>query len=244
MLKKPPHGLFITGTDTEVGKTYVAAMIVKQLVATGHRVGVYKPVASDCIADGRQLVSEDAVALWEAAGRPLNLDAVCPHRYHAPLAPHLAARSEGRELDAQALRRGIEPWADECDVIVVEGAGGLMSPISDDEYFADLAYDFGYPSVVVAPNMIGAINQSLSALIAATCFRGGLPVAGVVLNDSRIFDDDPSIESNREEIASRALAPVLTRLRHEGEAFDDEVDWMEVARNPVNAESLKADAAG
>ena len=128
------------------------------------------------------------------------------------MAPHLAARSEGRELDAHALRRGIEPWADECDVLVVEGAGGLMSPISDDEYFADLAYDFGYPSVVVAPNMIGAINQSLSALIAATCFRGGLPVAGVVLNDSRIFDDDPSIESNREEIASRALAPVLTCL--------------------------------
>ena len=244
MLKKPPHGLFITGTDTEVGKTYVAALIVKQLVAAGHRVGAYKPVASDCIADGRQLVSEDAVALWEAAGRPLSLDAVCPHRFQAPLAPHLAARSEGRELDAEALRRGIEPWADECDVIIVEGAGGLLSPISDDEYFADLAYDFGYPSVVVAPNVIGAINQSLSALIAATCFRGGLPLAGIVLNDSRSFDDDPSIESNREEIASRALAPVLTRLRHEGEAFDDQVDWMEVARNPVNAESLKADAAG
>jgi len=200
MLKKPPHGLFITGTDTEVGKTYVAALIVKQLVAAGHRVGVYKPVASDCIADGRQLVSEDAVALWEAAGRPL---------------------------------------ADECDVIVVEGAGGLMSPISDDEYFADLAYDFEYPAVVVSPNVIGAINQSLSALIAATCFRGGLPLAGIVLNDSRSFDDDPSIESNREEIASRALAPVLTRLRYEGEAFDDQVDWMDVARNPVNA-----DAAG
>ena len=236
--------MFITGTDTEVGKTYVAALIVKQLVAAGHRVGAYKPVASDCIADGRQLVSEDAVALWEAAGRPLSLDAVCPRRFQAPLAPHLAARSEGRELDAEALRRGIEPWADECDVIIVEGAGGLMSPISDDEYFADLAYDFGYPSVVVAPNVIGAINQSLSALIAATCFRGGLPLAGIVLNDSRSFDDDPSIESNREEIASRALAPVLTRLRHEGEAFDDQVDWMEVARNPVNAESLKADAAG
>lgn len=238
MLKKPPHGLFITGTDTEVGKTYVAALIVKQLVAAGHRVGVYKPVASDCIADGRQLVSEDAVALWEAAGRPLNLDAVCPNRYQAPLAPHLAARSEGRELDAQALRRGIEPWVGECDVIVVEGAGGLMSPISDDEYFADLAYDFQYPAVVVSPNVIGAINQSLSALITATCFRGGLPLAGIVINDSQSFDDDPSVASNREEIASRALAPVLTRLRYEGEAFDDQVDWMEVARNPVSAGAI------
>ena len=243
MLKKPPHGLFITGTDTEIGKTYVATMIVKSLVASGHRVGVYKPVASDCIADGRRLVSEDAVALWEAAGRPLSLDAVCPNRFQAPLAPHLAARSEGRELDPESLRRGIEPWADECDVIVVEGAGGLMSPISDDEYFADLAYDFGYPAVVVVPNVIGAIHQSLSTLIAAACFRDGLPLAGIVLNDCRSFDDDPSTESNREEIACRALAPVLTRLRNEGEAFDDQVDWMEVARNPANVEAVKADSA-
>ena len=241
MLKKPPHGLFITGSDTEVGKTYVATLIVKELVAAGHRVGVYKPVASDCIADGRQLVSEDAVALWEVAGRPLNLDAVCPNRFQAPLAPHLAARSEGRELDPESLRRGIEPWADECDVIVVEGAGGLMSPISDDEYIADLAHDFGYPTIVVIPNVIGAINQSLSALITAKCFRGGLPLAGIVLNDSRSFDDDPSIETNRNEIASRALAPVLTRLRHEGDSFDDRVDWMEVARRPVDADVVKAD---
>ena len=70
MLKKPPHGLFITGTDTEVGKTFVASLIVKQLSAAGHRVGVYKPVASDCVSDGRKLVSEDAVHLWQAAGRP------------------------------------------------------------------------------------------------------------------------------------------------------------------------------
>ena len=236
MLKKPPHGLFITGTDTEIGKTYVATLIVKELVATGHRVGVYKPVASDCISDGQQLVSEDAVALWEVAGRPLSLDAVCPHRYQAPLAPHLAARSEGRELDAESLRRGIEPWADECDIIIIEGAGGVMSPISDDEYFADLAYDFGYPAIVVVPNVIGAIHQSLSTLIAAACFRGGLPLAGVVLNDARSFDDDPSTDSNREEIARRALAPVLTRLRHEGEAFDDEVDWMAAARMPANVD--------
>ena len=68
MLIKPSRGLFITGTDTEVGKTYVASLIVKSLVAAGHRVGVYKPVASDCVLMGQQLVAEDAVVLWEAAG--------------------------------------------------------------------------------------------------------------------------------------------------------------------------------
>ena len=101
MFKKPPLGLFVTATDTEVGKTYVTSLIVKSLVASGVRVGVYKPSASDCVSDGRQMVSEDAVALWEAAGRPLNLDAVCPQRFRAPLAPHLSAKSEGRELDTE-----------------------------------------------------------------------------------------------------------------------------------------------
>lgn len=230
MLKKPPHGLFITGTDTEVGKTYVATLIAKELVAAGHRVGVYKPVASDCVSDGRLLVSEDAVALWEASGRPLTLDAVCPQRFQAPLAPHLSARNEGRELDAELMRTGISAWADECEIVIVEGAGGLMSPISDDEYFADIACDLGYPVVIVAPNAIGVINQTLSALITAACFRDGIPIGGVILNDARLFDGDVSMETNRAQIASRAMSPVLTRLRYEGQKFDEKVDWMSVAQ--------------
>ena len=235
MLKKPPFGLFITGTDTEVGKTYVATHIAKDLVAAGHRVGVYKPVASECVSDGRQLVSEDAVALWEAAGHPLTLEAVCPQRFQAPLASHLAARNEGRELDTELMRSGISAWADECDIVIVEGAGGLMSPISDDEYFADVAYDLGYPTIVVAPNSIGVINQSLSALITAACFRDGIPIAGVILNDARMFDGDVSMETNREQISSRSVSPVLTRLRYEGDEFDEQIDWMMVAQQTLNA---------
>lgn len=227
--------MFITGTDTEVGKTYVATHIVKDLVAAGHRVGVYKPAASECVSDGRQLVSEDAVALWEAAGHPLTLEAVCPQRFQAPLAPHLAARHEGRELDTELMRSGISAWADECDIVIVEGAGGLMSPISDDEYFADVAYDLGYPTIVVAPNSIGVINQSLSALITAACFRDGIPIAGVILNDARMFDGDVSMETNREQISSRSVSPVLTRLRYEGDEFDEQVDWMMVAQQTLNA---------
>ena len=231
MLKKPPHGLFITGTDTEVGKTFVASLIVKQLSAAGHRVGVYKPVASDCVSDGRELVSEDAVHLWQAAGRPLSLEAVCPQRFEAPLAPHLSAAKSGHVLDASLLRTGIEVWADQCDVIIVEGAGGLMSPIGDDEFIADLAMDFGYPTVIVTPNVIGAINQTLQTLITASCFRDGIPVAGVVLNDARSFDADISMESNREEIAKRSARPMLTRLRYEQEEFDDLIDWMQVIKD-------------
>jgi len=212
MLKKPPLGLFITGTDTEVGKTFVASLIVKQLVRGGHRVGVYKPVASDCVS----------------AGRPLSLEAVCPQRFEAALAPNLSAAKAGRVLDGKLLRTGIEAWADECDVIVVEGAGGLMSPVGDEDFIADLALEFGYPAVIVTSNVIGAINQTLQTLITASCFRDGIPVAGVVLNDVRSIDGDISMDSNREEIAKRSARPVLTRLRYEQEKFDDKVNWMEV----------------
>jgi dethiobiotin synthetase len=103
-------GLFITGTGTGVGKTYVASLIARALRATGRRVGVYKPVASGCdLVDG-ELVSPDAVALWEAAGRPGTLDQVCPQRFAAPLAPHLAARAEGKRVDCGLLLRSLGFW--------------------------------------------------------------------------------------------------------------------------------------
>jgi dethiobiotin synthetase len=230
---KPAKGLFITGTDTEVGKTYVASMIARSLVADGYRVGVYKPSASDCIFDGKQLISEDAIELWQAAGQPLELEYVCPQRFKAPLAPHLAARVEGREVDSDLLRSGISAWTDHCDIVVVEGAGGLMSPINEDEYVADLAADFGYPLIVVAANALGAINQTLQTLIAAANFRCRLGVAGVVLNDSQIVHGDISIETNREEIARRIDAPLLAHVGYHRDTFDEYINWYAMAENEL-----------
>ena len=223
----PPRGLFVTGTDTDVGKTYVSAMIAAALKAQGHRVGVYKPVASGCIVDGDQLVSEDAVRLWESAGRPLSLELVCPQLFEAPIAPHLAAKREGKTLSADLARRGLEAWTGHCDIVIVEGAGGLMSPLDEEEYIADLAFDFGYPMVVVAANVVGAINQTLQTLITADCFRDGIDVAGVVLNDVRA--EDAAAESNEAEISSRAVRPVLSRVRHGADCFDSEVDWWKLS---------------
>src|SRR5262245_11333006 len=124
-------GLFVVGTDTAVGKTFVAARIVAALARAGVQVGVYKPAASGCRRIGRSLVSDDAVALWEAAGRPGELKAVCPQRFAAPLAPHLAAKVERKEIDSTLLRHGIDYWQRRSELVIVEGAGGLMSPIGD-----------------------------------------------------------------------------------------------------------------
>ena len=203
MMCKPVPGLFITGTDTEVGKTYVGALVARSLRTAGRRVGVYKPAASGCRPEGDALVSDDALQLWEAAGRPGPLERVCPQCFRAPLAPHLAAREEGKQLDADLLRTGIEYWQARSDVILVEGAGGLMSPLGEEEYVADLACDFGFPLVVVTRNALGTINQTLQTLVAAATFRDGLEVAGVVLNHPTQPADDASTATNRGELAAR-----------------------------------------
>jgi dethiobiotin synthetase len=152
------------------------------------------------------------------------LEQVCPQLFAAPLAPHLAARVEGRQVDRALLRQGIEFWRATSDIVVVEGAGGLMSPLSDDDYNADLAAEFGFPLVVVAANVLGTINATLQTLITASSFRNRLRVAGVVLNAPNQTVDDPSIESNAEELTRRCEVPLLATVAHGG-AFDRAVDW-------------------
>jgi len=230
MATRPTSGFFITGTDTEVGKTYVTARIAASLVAKGHRVGVYKPAASGCSRRGGELVSDDALTLWKAAGEPGELSAVCPQRFEAPLAPPLAARQEGREIDARLLRSGLEYWRNCSDIVLVEGVGGLMSPIGDDDYVADLTYEFGFPLIVVSPNVLGVINQTLQTLITAATFREGIDVAGVVLNDVRKpAADDLSTGTNRSELELRCVPPVLAHLGWNAEDFDAHVDWFGLA---------------
>ena len=222
------RGLFITGTGTGVGKTYVAALVARALRSAGKRVGVYKPVASGCeIRDG-QLVSADAVALWEAAGRPGALLDVCPQCFAAPLAPHLAARAEGRRVDAELLRTGLGFWRDQCDVVLVEGAGGLMSPLGDELYNAELVEEFDFPLVVVAANVLGTINATLQTLITADVFRDGLAVAGVVLNSPTEPASDPSTDSNANELRRRCVAPLLAEVRHGG-GLGRDTDWWALA---------------
>ncbi|MEX2138355.1 MAG: dethiobiotin synthase [Pirellulales bacterium] len=230
-MARKPAGLFITGSDTGVGKTYVAALIARALYEQGHTVGVYKPVATGCRKKRSRLVSDDAEALWKAAGRPGALDRVCPQMFRAPLAPHLAAAKEGRRVDAKLLRTGVRYWQDRSDFVLIEGAGGLMSPITEDEYNADLAYDLAYSLVVVVPNRIGAINQALQTLITAATFKDGLSVAGVVLNQPMADSGaDPSVATNMHELATRSVAAVLAEVQYGARLFESDLRWKQFSQ--------------
>ena len=220
------RGLFVTGTDTDVGKTCVAEAIVRRLAAAGRRVGVYKPVAS-----GVGLGPGDARRLWEAAGRPLSLEAVCPQAFVAPLSPPRAARLEGRTVDERLLRTGFEAWLASSEVTVVEGAGGLFSPLGEMSLNVDLARDLGLPLVIVDAARLGAIGRTLATVRAAVA--EGLTIAAVVLSHTSPTSgaaDDPTaaeriaVDSGRDLEARLPGIPVGI-LGHAADRIVPDIAW-------------------
>ena len=197
MQHRTPTTFFFAGTDTDAGKTHVACLVARWLVQQGQQVGVYKPVASGCVdtEDGR--IADDAVRLWEAADRPRTLDEACPQRFLAPLAPPAAAQAEGTSVDIELLRTGAECWESDHDVLIVEGAGGLMSPLADGMLNSDLAKQFDCQLILVAPNRLGVIHQVLATCAAAR--DQGIEVAGIFLSRTQP-DLDQSVDRNAEQI--------------------------------------------
>ena len=225
-------GLFLTGTDTDVGKTTVAVAVVRLLVAAGLRVGVYKPVASGVPAGTS---TSDARRLWEAAGRPLSLEAVCPQVFSLPLSPPRSAQAAGGGVDERLLRDGLTEWQRASDLLVVEGAGGLFSPLGERVLNADLARDFGLPLVVVDSARLGAIGRTLATVCAARA--SGLSVAAVVLSQVLPDSDGEVAELSSGEIARANLADIaqhmgatpVTLLPHGAAAFSPPLPWHQLA---------------
>jgi dethiobiotin synthetase len=233
-------GLFVTGTDTDVGKTAVAVAIVRHLVReglrSGLRVGVYKPVASGVIPGG--VAGNDATRLWEAAGRPLSLDAVCPQMFAAAISPPRSARADGRHVDERLLRTGFATWRDASDIVIVEGAGGLFSPLGDTTLNADLARDLDLPLVVVDAARLGAIGRTLAVAEAAAA--RGLRLAAVVLSQIEPWadGDDPAspraiARQSADDLADRLQPVPVTILLHHADAIEPDPDWLALARAGV-----------
>lgn len=173
------RGVFVTGTDTGVGKTIVAATLARILRMKGYSVGVMKPVTSGCLELNGKPVSEDALLLCKAAGIDCS-DDVAPYRLSKPLAPSEAARLDGVRIDFSVIKAAFMRLTAKYDYVIVEGAGGLMVPLSGGLLIADLVRELDLPLLVVAKTELGTINHTV-----LTCFAAkqlGLNVAGVIIN--------------------------------------------------------------
>jgi len=202
-------GLFITGTDTGVGKTLVACALAAGLKNAGYKVGVLKPAETGCERSDGKLMPQDALGLKEASGCEVPLETICPYPLCEPLAPSVAAERQGLRIDIDRLHSLYEEIASAHDLVIVEGAGGLLVPILPSYTYADLARVLKLPLIVVAANRLGVINHLLLTLEHAAC--RGLRVLGYVLTQ---VGPELSLaaETNREVLESLTGVPCLAEL--------------------------------
>ena len=193
--------LFLTGTDTGVGKTYVSALLVRALRRAGLDTAPMKPF---CCGD-----REDALALHAACDGAVPLDVINPIWYATPASPYTAAKVEKRPADLELVRRNFQQLRAQHRSLIVEGVGGWMVPIAKDYFVADLAAEFGLPVAVVVRNRLGALNHAL--LTVRDIRRRGLPFAGIIFNRAEA-ENDVAAATNRELLEELVGEPVLFEI--------------------------------
>jgi dethiobiotin synthetase len=211
------RGVFIAGTDTEVGKTYVTTALVRALVRSGQRVGVMKPVAAGADSTPDGLRNADALALMKAANVPAAYANVNPFCLTLPTSPHIAARIAGTRIDLAAIQQHYLTLINSpgIDIVAVEGAGGWYAPISETETMADVATTLQLPVLLVVGLRLGCLNHAL--LTAQAIEAAGLQLAGWIANQVQ-----PHFEHAGENIAlleRRLHAPLLESVAFNASAF-------------------------
>jgi dethiobiotin synthetase len=172
--------LLVTGTDTGVGKTLVTASIAAALRARGTSVAVAKPAETGCRREAGGLYAEDAATLAAAVDSREPLDEICPWRFADPLAPALAAERSGAAIDVDALVETLRRRGRAADLLLVEGAGGLLVPLRGRTSYADVAATLAAPVLVVVGSRLGAVNATLLTL--EVLAARGIAIAGYVVN--------------------------------------------------------------
>jgi dethiobiotin synthetase len=203
------QAFFVTGTDTEIGKTTVAAGLLYAARLAGLSTAAAKPVASGCVLTADGLRNDDALALLGECTLALRYEEVNPLAFAPAIAPHLAAREAGVLLDVAALQGPVQAILDKrADFTLVEGAGGWRVPLAGQATLSDLAIALKLPVILVVGVRLGCINQAL--LTAEAIMRDGLPLAGWVAN---LVDPLTSrLEDNLATLAERLPAPCLGYL--------------------------------
>jgi dethiobiotin synthetase len=214
-------GLFITGTDTGVGKTLITGGIAHLLTRQGMRVGVFKPVATGCRTEMNDWVSEDAEFLAMCAGTHEPRTVTVPVCYEIPAAPLVSARAEKRPIDFEQIAAMYNYLCRNYDVILVEGIGGALVPLDEETSVLDMAAAMGLPTVVVARSRLGTINHTLLTLRAVR--DAGLPLAGVVINGYCAATADLAEETAPKVIAEIGKTAILAVIGKDDESSVEEL---------------------
>ena len=205
----PRFSCFVTGTDTEIGKTLISAAILHKLVASGQRACGMKPVAAGAsLDDDGVLHNEDADMLAAAGNVHLPQHITTPYMFREPAAPHIAAALEGVTIDAVPIIAAYAEILAASDAIVVEGVGGFHVPLADDFDTADMATQFNLPVILVVGLRLGCISHAL--LTVEAIVRRGLVIAGWVANE--VDPDMAYIDENVGALEQRIPAPLLGRV--------------------------------
>lgn len=203
MSVKRVQGLFVTGTDTEVGKTEVTLGLMEAFKRRGFRVLGMKPVAAGCALTAAGLRSDDALRLQAQGSTPLDYATVNPYAFEPPIAPHIAAAQAGVEIRLEPLEAAYHSQARQADCVLVEGVGGWRVPLGPDLTLADLPRTLGIPVVLVVGLRLGCINHAL--LSAESISDAGLPLTGWIAN--RIEPTMAAADENLATLCERLPAP-------------------------------------
>ncbi len=174
------NGYFVTGTDTEVGKTWVTAGLIQAMNQRGVSAVGMKPIASGCYLEGGELVSEDADLLAAASPIDVPIEQLNPYRFEPPIAPHLAAKEAAVAIDFSLIEQRLEQLSSQAEKVFVEGVGGWMVPLDGEQTVADLAQQLDLPVILVVGIRLGCINHAL--LTVAAIERSGQSLIGWVAN--------------------------------------------------------------
>lgn len=198
----------VVGTDTDVGKTEVSCCLLKQLAAEGTNVGAYKPACSGSeISENGQPTWNDVDRLFDAIGKKFPKEQISPQTFHAPAAPPQAAELENRKVNESLLIDGLSKWDNQVELVLIEGVGGLLSPLSENWTNLDFAKQIGCPILIVGRLGLGTINHTLMTVQIAQ--SAGIPIMGIVLSETVPCENDPSVLKNVEEIEKRSGCQIL-----------------------------------
>ncbi len=196
-------GIFITGTDTGVGKTFVTILLARYLTAKGWDVGVMKPISTGPASENDALYIKKTLRLKD----PLEL--INPIRLKLPLAPYSAAKLGNKKINIKKIFRAYEKLSSLHDLVLVEGIGGVLVPITGDYFVADLIKELNTPAIIVARAGLGTINHTL--LTIETLKRKKVEILGVIMNGFK--GNDVSEKSNAKTISTISGLPVLAKIK-------------------------------